>query len=187
MEVLSLLSPWEGYIAQGSLKKSSAHNPFFTIVCPQSGWGVSRVMKQALLFASKIHILVCPLTLKFYICGIVVGWIIALQICPHPQTAVIGCYCLNGKLVQVSWCLRQNSRFCILLLGSAMPVEDWVIWRVGLRARAASNYRTDMKYLEGLLNSKFSSPVGGAGTNAMKSKHPFCAIPGGKYQLSLFY
>lgn len=85
------------------------------------------------------------------------------------------------------WCLRQNSRFCVLLLRPAVPAEDWVVWRFGLRARAASKYRTGMKYLEGLRNSKFSSPVGGAGTHGMKSKHPFCAIPGGKYQLSLFY
>lgn len=171
---------------QCSLKKLSSHNPFLTIVCRQSGWGVSRVMKQTLLFALKIYILVCQLTWKFYICGSVVGWRVALHICPHLQT-IVCCNYSNRKLAQVSWCLRQNFRFCMLLLRNKMPVENWVIWIVGVTAHAASNYRTYMKYLEGLLNSKFYSPTGSADTHSRKGKCPFCALPGGKFQLSQYY
>lgn len=65
-------------------------------------------------------------------------------------------YCSNRGLIQVSCCIRQNVKLYILLPRPKIPFENWVIWMVGLIVHMASNYRTDLKYLEGLSN--FISP-----------------------------
>ena len=64
----------------------------FWQLMPSKWLKVLRVMKSAQFFALTFCTFVCQLTLKFYICGIMVGWIMFLQICLHTNPGILKIY-----------------------------------------------------------------------------------------------